>query len=418
MRRIASTLSTPRRVLALVCAAMALASACLLTACGASSTPVETASESEPPQVSDTPLPSSSSPTDAASSATSEADAIVADMTLEEKVAQMFIVKPEDITGVDTVVQAGEQTRAALERYPVGGIIYFGTNLENADQTRAMLTATQEFSHEVTGLPAFLCVDEEGGTVSRIGGTEGFGVENVGDMSAVGASGDTTYAKEVAANIGTYLTELGFNVDFAPDADVANNPNSDTMTLRSFGTVGSEVAPFVKAQIEGFTEAGILSCAKHFPGIGGAEGDSHEVSIYSHKTIDEMAQDELLPFEAAIEADVPFVMVGHLSTPEATGDDTPASVNPAIVTGVLRDRLGYDGIVITDSMGMGAVNERYEAGEAAVLAIEAGVDIVLTPADFPTAYQSVLDAVASGRISEDRINESVTRIVEAKAHLA
>ena len=281
-----------------------------------------------------------------------------------------------------------------------------------------MLTATQEFSHEVTGLPAFLCVDEEGGTVSRIGGTEGFGVENVGDMSAVGASGDTTYAKEVAANIGTYLTELGFNVDFAPDADVANNPNSDTMTLRSFGTVGSEVAPFVKAQIEGFTEAGILSCAKHFPGIGGAEGDSHEVSIYSHKTIDEMAQDELLPFEAAIEADVPFVMVGHLSTPEATGDDTPASVNPAIVTGVLRDRLGYDGIVITDSMGMGAVNERYEAGEAAVLAIEAGDDIVLTPADFPTAYQSVLDAVASGRISEDRINESVTRIVEAKAHLA
>ncbi len=342
----------------------------------------------------------------------------MADMTLEEKVAQMFIVKPEDITGVDAVVQAGEQTRAALEQYPVGGLIYFGTNLESTDQTRAMLTATQEFAHEITGLPAFLCVDEEGGTVSRIGGTEGFGIENVGDMSAVGATGDTAYAKEVATNIGAYLTELGFNVDFAPDADVANNPDSDTMALRSFGTAGSEVAPFVKAQVEGFTDAGILSCAKHFPGIGGAEGDSHEVSIYSHKTLDEMAQDELLPFQAAIEADVPFIMVGHLSTPEATGDDTPASINPAIITDVLREQLGYDGIVITDSMSMGAVNERYTASEAAVLAIEAGVDIVLTPADFPAAYQSVLDAVSSGRISEERIDESVARIVQAKTELA
>ena len=418
MRRIDHTLSTSRRALAIACMALALMAACFLTACGASSTSVETASESEPPQVSDTPLPSSSSAATTSTSAPSEADSIVADMTLEEKVAQMFIVKPEDITSVDTVVQAGEQTRAALEQYPVGGIIYFGTNLENADQTRAMLTATQEFSHEVTELPAFLCVDEEGGTVSRVGGTEGFGVENVGDMSAVGASGDTAYAKEVATTIGTYLTELGFNVDFAPDADVANNPDSDTMALRSFGTTGAAVAPFVQAQIEGFAEAGILSCAKHFPGIGGAEGDSHEVSIYSHKTVDEMAQDELLPFEAAIEADVPFVMVGHLSTPEATGDDTPASVNPDIITGVLRERLGYDGIVITDSMSMGAVNERYEAGEAAILAIEAGVDIVLTPADFPSAYQSVLDAVARGRISEDRVNKSVTRIVEAKLQLA
>ena len=131
-----------------------------------------------------------------------------------------------------------------------------------------------------------------------------------------------------------------------------------------------------------------------------------------------MAADEFLPFEAAIEADVPFIMVGHLSTPQATGDDTPASVNPSIVTGVLRDRLGYDGIVTTDSMGMGAVNELYSPDEAAVRAIEAGVDIVLMPADFQTAYQGVLNAIADGRLTEGRIDESVTRIVEAKLTLS
>ena len=339
-------------------------------------------------------------------------------MTLEQKAAQLFVVTPEAITGVDTATLATDATRAALEAYPVGGIVYFQKNLVNEQQTRDMLANTQTYAREVTGLPAFLCVDEEGGTVSRIGGNPGFAVTNVGDMCDVGALGDTDYARNIAANIGSYLRDLGFNVDFAPDADIANNPASDTMALRSFGSSAAAVSPMVKAQVEGFLSSDMLCAAKHFPGIGGAEGDSHDTSIYSSKTVDEMAQEELLPFQAAMEADVPFIMVGHLSTPQATGNDLPASVSSAIVTDLLRDRLGYDGIVITDSMGMGAVNERYEAGEAAVLAIEAGVDIVLTPADFPTAYQSVLDAVASGRISEDRINESVMRIVEAKAHLA
>lgn len=347
----------------------------------------------------------------------SQAQSIVGQMTLEEKVAQMFIVRPEAITGVGVAVEAGDATRQALEKYPVGGIIYFGDNLENPDQTRTLLSNTQQFGTQATGLPLFLCVDEEGGTVARIGGNEAFGVGNVGNMSDVGATGDVAYAKQVATDIGAYLVDLGFNVDFAPDADVANNPASDTMALRAFGTTGDYVAPFVSAQVEGFTEAGILSCAKHFPGIGGAEGDSHMVSIYSHKTIDQMAADELLPFQAAIEAGVPFIMVGHLSTPEATGNDIPASVNPGIVTDVLRNQLGFEGMVITDSMSMGAVNELYEPDEAAIMVIEAGVDIVLMPADFNVAYQGVLDAVTSGRISEERIDQSVLRIVEAKLAL-
>lgn len=335
-------------------------------------------------------------------------------MTLEQKAAQLFVVTPEAITGVDTATLATEATRAALEAYPVGGIVYFQKNLVNEQQTRDMLANTQTYAREVTGLPAFLCVDEEGGTVSRIGGNPGFAVTNVGDMCDVGALGDTDYARNIAANIGSYLRDLGFNVDFAPDADIANNPASDTMALRSFGSSAAAVSPMVKAQVEGFLSSDMLCAAKHFPGIGGAEGDSHDTSIYSSKTVDEMAQEELLPFQAAMEADVPFIMVGHLSTPQATGNDLPASVSSAIVTDLLRDRLGYDGIVITDSLAMGAVNERYAPSEADVAALEAGVDMVLMPADLVSAYQGVLDAVASGRLSEERIDDSLERIVRTK----
>lgn len=345
---------------------------------------------------------------------TAQAREIVSGMTAEQKAAQLFVVTPEAITGVDTATLATEATRDALEAYPVGGLVYFQKNLVDAEQTRSMLEGTQTYAREVSGIPIFLCVDEEGGTVSRVGGNPGFGVANVGDMRGIGATGDAALARSTAADIGSYLRDLGFNVDFAPDADIANNPASDTMALRSFGSTAAEVSPMVKAQVEGFLSVDMLCAAKHFPGIGGAEGDSHEGSIYSSKTVDEMAREELLPFQAAMEAGVPFVMVGHLSTPQATGDDLPASVSPAIVDDLLRGRLGYDGVVITDSLSMGAVSERYAPYDVAVAALEAGVDMVLMPADFPAAYQGVLDAMASGRLPEDRIDESLERIVRAK----
>ena len=343
-----------------------------------------------------------------------QAEALVASMSLEQKVAQLFVVRPESITGMGVVTQAGEATRAALEKYPVGGLAYFSNNLIDGPQTKLLLSNTQTYYREITGLPAFLCVDEEGGTVARIAGNPEFAVENVGDMRDVGATGDTNYARSVAANIGGYLRDYGFNVDFAPDADIANNPDSTTMAQRVFGTTAEEVSPMVKAQVEGFLSAGVLCAAKHFPGIGGAEGDSHNESIYSEKTADQMAEDEFLPFQAAMEAQVPFIMIGHLSAPNITGSDLPATVSREIVTGLLRDRLGYQGIIITDSLEMGAVTERHTQEEIAVAVLEAGVDMVLLPVDFPAAYQGVLDAVASGRLSEDRIDSSVERIVRTK----
>ena len=344
------------------------------------------------------------------------ADKVVS-LTLEQKVAQLFIVRPESITGVDTATQAGPATEEALQTYPVGGIAYFQKNLLDPDQTATMLANAQAYSEEAVGLPLFTCVDEEGGTVTRIAGNPGFAIENVGDMADVGAAGDPAAAEDVARTIGTYLHDLGFNVDFAPDADICGDPAVDVMALRSFGTDPQLVATMVEAQVKGFASADMLCSAKHFPGIGGVAGDSHEGAIVSEKTLDELRAFELVPFKAAIAADVPFIMVGHLSVPNATGDDTPASINPAIVTDLLRGELGYRSLIITDSMGMGAVGD-VAPEQVGVAALEAGVDIVLMPEDFVATYQGVLDAVHDGRLTEARIDESVQRIVKTKLALA
>lgn len=337
----------------------------------------------------------------------------LAAMTLEQKVWQLFVVRPEAVTGVGVQTAAGETTRRALAERPVGGIVYFAANLLDADQTREMLANTMAYGREASGFPLLLAVDEEGGTVSRVGGNPGFGVDNVGNMCEVGATGDEGYAYDVAARISGYLGELGFNLDFAPDADIANNPDGE-MGLRAFGATADAVSPMVAAQVRGFTDSGMLCCAKHFPGIGGALGDSHDARIYSEKNVDELRAEELLPFEAAIAEGVPLVMVGHLSLPGVTGDDDPASVSPEVVTGLLREGLGFDGVVVTDSMGMGAATSSLPNDRLAVEALLAGVDIVLMPADLDAAWRGVIDAVGTGELTEGRIDESVSRILRLK----
>lgn len=338
-------------------------------------------------------------------------------LTLEQKVAQLFVVTPEAITEVGTATQAGEATKEALAAYPVGGLVYFKKNLLSADQTREMIANSQTYAQDACGLPLLVGVDEEGGTVSRIGGNPGFAIPNVGNMADVGATNDPTQAQAVAQTIGGYLCDLGFNLNFAPDSDICGNPATDVMALRSFGTDPALVSDMVSAQVKGFANAGVLCCAKHFPGIGGMTGDSHEGAIVTQNTLDELRIGELAPFEAAIEADVPMVMVGHLTAPNAFGNDVPASLNPAAVTDLLRGELGFQGLVITDSLSMGAVGDFCTPDQAGVAALEAGADLVLMPEDFASAYRGVLDAVCAGTLSEDRIDQSVMRIVKAKLAL-
>ena len=344
-----------------------------------------------------------------------QAAQLVSQMTLEDKIAQMFVITPNALTGYASgVTAAGDTTKEAYQSRPVGGIVYMADNLTDPEQTTTMLSNMQEIARERTGLPVFLCVDEEGGSVARIAGNDAFGVTDVGNMSDIGASGDVQNAYNAGSTIGSYLAALGFNVDFAPVADVLTNPDNQVIGQRSFGSDAQTVAGMVTSELQGLSAAGVYGMVKHFPGHGGTSGDSHDGAVSTDKTLEELMAEELVPFQSAIDGGVNFVMVGHISAPNVTGDNAPATLSKVLITDVLRGQMGYNGIVITDAMNMEAVVGFYNSDKAAVLAVTAGADMILMPADYNTAYTGILNAVNDGTITEERINESVTRIVKAK----
>ena len=354
-------------------------------------------------------------PEDAAAAARAAVDERIGAMTLEQKVAQLFIVTPEALVeGVSQVTQAGDMTREGVTAHPVGGIVYFAQNLLDPEQTTTMLANVKQFYADAGNVAPFIAVDEEGGTVVRIADNEAFGAQDVGDASALGSAGDTEAAKRAAEQIADYLMPLGFNLDFAPVADVVDPLRSDTMGLRSFSSDAAVAADMVRAEVEGFRDKKMLCCAKHFPGIGAAAGDSHEGAITIEATNEELETVDLVPFRAAIEAGVPMIMVGPVSLPNIVGDSTPAPLSSAVVQGMLRDSLGYTGIIVTDSLSMGAITDYYTPAEAAVAALKAGCDIPLMPERLDEAYQGVLSAVQVGELTEERLDESLTRILTAK----
>lgn len=338
-------------------------------------------------------------------------------MSLEEKVAQMFFLTPEALTGASPVSEAGELTKQRYAQYPVGGIIYFSENLISREQVTGMLENMQRISMERTELPIFLAVDEEGGMVSRLYGGWISDIPYIGDMYTVGSTGDSQKAYDTCRTIGTYLKELNFNVDFAPVADVFSNPENTVIGNRAFGSTADLVSSMIPMAVKGLQDAGVQATLKHFPGHGDTAEDSHSGYASSYKTLQELEQCELLPFAAGIQQNAAFVMVGHISFPNILGSQLPASLSKEMVSGILRKKLGFNGIVITDALNMGAIAANYTSGEAAVLAVEAGVDMLLMPGDFMSAYEAVLEAVQEGRISEARIDESVRRIVELKLEM-
>ena len=354
-------------------------------------------------------------PEAAAVAARAAVDERIGAMTLEQKVAQLFIVTPEALVeGVSQVTQAGDMTREGVTAHPVGGIVYFAQNLLDPEQTTTMLANVKQFYADAGNVAPFIAVDEEGGTVVRVADNEAFGAQDVGDASALGSAGDTEAAKRAAEQIADYLMPLGFNLDFAPVAYVVDPLRSDTMGLRSFSSDAAVAADMVRAEVEGFRDKKMLCCAKHFPGIGAAAGDSHEGAITIEATNEELETVDLVPFRAAIEAGVPMIMVGHVSLPNIVGDSTPAPLSSAVVQGMLRDSLGYTGIIVTDSLSMGAITDYYTPAEAAVAALKAGCDIPLMPERLDEAYQGVLSAVQVGELTEERLDESLTRILTAK----
>lgn len=338
-------------------------------------------------------------------------------LTLEEKAAQIFMVTPEQLTGVSVAVAAGDVTRQAVDNYPVGGIIYFRQNLQSPEQLEEMLSNVQSYTRERIGVPMLLAIDEEGGQVTRISGTQGFDVPEFPYMSEVAKEGDPQKVQEIGEQIGAYLKEYGFNMDFAPDADVLINPQNQVVRYRSFGSDPEMVSAMALAQFEGLRSQGIVGIYKHFPGHGGTTADTHEGYGYIETTIEELREREMVPFRDGIDAGVQVIMAGHISCPNITGDTRPATLSPMLLQQILREEMGFEGMVITDAMNMGAITQQYSAGQAAVEAIKAGADMILMPEDFQAAYQGILDAVKSGELTEERLTESVCRIWKVKKGL-
>lgn len=341
---------------------------------------------------------------------------VLGKMSLREKVGQLFIVRPEALaenSNAETAPAADRVDDAVISRieeYPVGGIALFSRNITSAEQLPMFISDLQSSSK----YPLFIAVDEEGGRVARIANSDFFNVASYKSMEDIGKSGDASKAEEVGRQIGLYLKELGFNLDFAPVADTNTNPQNIVIGDRSYGSDPALVACMVSAQLDGMHDSGIMGTLKHFPGHGDTKDDTHSGYVSIEKTWDELKECELVPFITALpKADM--VMVSHITAVNVTSDKLPTSMSETMITGKLRNELGYDGVIITDATAMGAVADNYTSAESAVTAVKAGVDIVLMPLNLDEAFNGVMNAVTDGEISMERLDESVMRILKLKA---
>ncbi|MCP2251802.1 beta-N-acetylhexosaminidase [Prauserella aidingensis] len=353
------------------------------------------------------------------------AERTLRDMTLEQKVGQLFVA---DVWGqAPNEKHAGNQEKYGVDtpsdvvrKYQPGGVIYFnhgGTdNIERPKQVAKLSNGLQRAAHSTgAGVPLIVAVDQEGGRVTRVGEPA---TEQPSAM-ALGAGRDSEAAKSTAAVTGSELRAMGITQDFAPVADVNSNPANPIIGSRSFSADPQVASEFVGAQIHGYQDsdsntATVSSSAKHFPGHGDAATDSHTSLPTIDRTEQEWREIDLPPFEAAIDAGIDSIMTAHIRFPNLDPSGRPATLSKPIMTGLLREELGYDGVVVTDSLGMQGVREMHSDREIPVLALEAGVDQMLMPPDLDVAVDGVLDAVKSGRITEERIDESVLRILELK----
>ena len=336
---------------------------------------------------------------------------IVNNMTLEEKVGQIFMVAPEavDKDGGSTTVFT-ENIEKEIEKYNLGGYILFASNIENPTQTQELINGLKKSSK----IQPFVGVDEEGGRVARIGKNSAMGVEKIEPMAQVGKSQNYERANEIGTTIGKYIKNLGFNLDFAPDTDVLTDSNNTEIGDRSFGNDPEVVGKMATEVVKGLQSENISTVLKHFPGHGGSIGNSHQGFSLSNRTEEELKKCEIVPFKTAIENGAGCVMFAHMSLPNVTGDNIPATLSKKVVTDMLKTELNFKGVVFSDSMSMGAITENYGTGDACVKAVEAGIDMVLMPENLDEAYNAVLEAVKNGKISQERLDDAVSRIIKAK----
>ncbi|MUL39971.1 glycosyl hydrolase [Streptomonospora sp. PA3] len=327
----------------------------------------------------------------------------LAEMSPEEKIGQLLVLLAQGTTA--------EESADLVSAYHPGGLIYFPENLNGPEQIARMSNGLQQTAAETgAGVPLFLGIDQEQGMVARLPVGTRFP-----DAMAVGATRDTAHARALARATAEELTALGINLDYAPVADVNTNPDNPVIGIRSFGSDPDLVADMATAEAAAFSEGGVVPVVKHFPGHGDTDVDSHTGLPVIEKSRAEWEKEDLPPFRAAVDSGVDAIMTAHVLMPALTDSGEPSTLSPDVVQGILREELGYDGIVTTDALNMEGVRQTHSDGEVAVRAVLAGADQLLMPPDPQAAFDALRTAVDEGRITTERLDRSVLRILTAKA---
>lgn len=334
-------------------------------------------------------------------------NALIEAMPLEDKVAGLFIVTPESITGVGTAVKAGDGTKKALEKYAVGGIVYSSKNIKSEAQFREMLENTKTYAD----YPLFFAVEEEGGKRQVIANA-GIGTK-VDAAQTIGESGNTDTAYQAGVALGTNLAGVGINLSFSPVADPAVTDNN-WLEDRSYGSSGELTGSMASSCMQGMESQGVTSCVKYFPGVGSTAQNPEKGLAATERTEEQFRASEFPAFQTVIDAGAKMIMVSNVAAPGLTGNNEACVFSARVVTELLRGELGFQGVIISDLLDMTAISDYNGSEEAAIMALRAGCDMLLCPEDFEKAYSGVLQAVQDGTISEERIDDALLRIYRIK----
>ena len=400
---------------------------------GSKETTAETVAETTAPAETETAVETETvaETTAPAETENKELDEILAKMTVEEKVGQMMMVDFRSWEGVP-IAELNDAVRSAITRNRFGGFILFAENCSQTEQTLALVKAIQEANlsaESESHIPLLIAADQEGGIVARLGE----GTKWIGNM-ALAATGDPENTRLTAEAIGKELSAVGINTDFAPVLDVNNNPANPVIGVRSFSDDPAVVAEYGTAYLSGLGMSGTIGALKHFPGHGDVATDSHYGFPVLYKSYEELKECELIPFEAAIKAGAEMIMTAHIQYPEiekgtytsvSTGEEVflPATLSRTILTDILRGDMGFEGVIISDALHMAAIKDNFDKQDVAVMAIEAGMDMFLMPVPVSDAASLqelegfmayIVSRVEDGTISEERLDESVRRILALK----
>ncbi|MFD0958333.1 glycoside hydrolase family 3 protein [Paenibacillus chungangensis] len=329
--------------------------------------------------------------------------------SLKEKVGQLFVFGFHGHEPENAIAEL-------IAEYGVGGTIYFTRNVKDARQVHELSMKLQQLAHQAGRPPLFIAIDQEGGMVARLVD----GVTLMPGNMALGATGTAEAAYETAKICGKELRKLGITMNYAPCIDVNNNPDNPVINVRSYSDRADVVAELGSAAVKGYQSEGVAATVKHFPGHGDTSVDSHHALPVLPHSMERLEAVELLPFRAAAAAGADLVMTAHVCLPAIDLSGVPATLSKPVLTGLLREQLGYEGVVVTDCLEMSAIDEHYGPGQGAVKAIAAGADMVLvshTIGKQRAALEAVVAAVESGELSEGRIDEALHRIMRLKEKL-